>query len=390
MNMATTMEKKPGNNRGKTMAAVILIIGAIVLALFAGRFIHHRMQFAVTDAVFVNSDSLTTIGFDRVDGRIIEMRKKEGDPVTIGEVLATVDDEPYRLEAERLSAELAAAERELEGRRLLMDRLRQEIGLNEEIAASQVKQLGKKEAALDAKAAAVQAVIDQLGRDQQRMAALYEAKAVAKRRTEDVGTDLAARTEEKKAVQQEAAALQASQDAARLQVDLAKTKRLQIKETEKSIQAQEEKIKGLIAAFTRIESDRRACQLVSPAAGRIAKRYAGPGSIASPKKAIYSLVDPADIFIIALLEENKLKGVVPGAEATIKIDAYPDLKFTGTVSQVLPASAATFALAPRDLSAGEFTKVAQRIPVRITFTSGDISLLSIGLGGEVEIRRKDG
>jgi len=54
----------------------------------------------------------------------------------------------------------------------------------------------------------------------------------------------------------------------------------------------------------------------------------------------------------------------------------------------LPASAATFALAPRDISAGEFTKVAQRIPVRIRITDGPLDKLHVGLGGEVEIERQ--
>ena len=103
--------------------------------------------------------------------------------------------------------------------------------------------------------------------------------------------------------------------------------------------------------------------------------------------AVYAVLDPQNIYIIALLEENKLDGVTPGDPVVIRIDAYPDQKYKGIVSQVLPASAATFALAPRDISAGEFTKVAQRIPVRINITEGDISLLQVGLSGEVEIRR---
>ena len=73
---------------------------------------------------------------------------------------------------------------------------------------------------------------------------------------------------------------------------------------------------------------------------------------------------------------------------TLTLDAYPDKEFTGVVREVMPASAATFALVPRDISAGEFTKVAQRIPVRIEITGGDRSLLRVGLGGEVEIKRQ--
>ncbi|MFH1990803.1 MAG: HlyD family secretion protein [Pseudomonadota bacterium] len=100
------------------------------------------------------------------------------------------------------------------------------------------------------------------------------------------------------------------------------------------------------------------------------------------------MLDPKSLYFVALLEENKLKGVTPGNAVTIRVDAYPNQKYKGVVSQVLPASAATFALAPRDISAGEFTKVAQRIPVRIDITDGDISVLQVGLSGEVEIRRK--
>ncbi|MEJ2689793.1 MAG: HlyD family secretion protein, partial [Deltaproteobacteria bacterium] len=88
------------------------------------------------------------------------------------------------------------------------------------------------------------------------------------------------------------------------------------------------------------------------------------------------------------LEENKLSGVKAGSSVVLRVDAYPDKKFNGEVTEVMPASAATFALVPRDISAGEFTKVAQRIPVRIAITSGDLSLLRVGLGGEVEIKRQ--
>ena len=103
---------------------------------------------------------------------------------------------------------------------------------------------------------------------------------------------------------------------------------------------------------------------------------------------VYSLVDPGDIHVVALLEEQKLAGVVPAAPVQITIDAYPGEAYEGVVESILPTSAATFALAPRDISAGEFTKVAQRIPVRIRITAGDTARLRVGMGGEVEIRRQ--
>lgn len=127
----------------------------------------------------------------------------------------------------------------------------------------------------------------------------------------------------------------------------------------------------------------------SPIAGRIARQFASPGDVVEPRQAVYALVDPQDVFAVALLEENKLDGVTTGSPVVITLDAYPDKKFNGEVREVMPASAATFALVPRDISAGEFTKVSQRIPVRIAITDGDLSLLRVGMGGEVEIKRQN-
>lgn len=383
------MNQSPnGNKKGKRIAVTLLIVSILTLLAFTARFIHFRMQYAVTDAVFVKTDSLATLGFDKVSGRIVKMEKKEGDPVYAGEVLAVIDDQPYRLEAQRLEAEIQAANGRLEEQKLLLERIRKEIELNVKIADAQVEQLKKQKAALDAKAASVQAVIDQLQRDRQRYETLYQANAVAKKKAEDVSTQLTAQESEKKAILENASALESSMKSAQLAVKLAETKRSQLDEVQQSILSLTESIKGLSAAQENARNNIDRCVLKSSISGRIAKQFVSAGDIVSPMSAVYAVLDPKNLYVVALLEENKLNGVTPGDPVTIRIDAYPDQKYKGVVSQVLPASAATFALAPRDISAGEFTKVAQRIPVRIDITEGDMSFLQVGLSGEVEIRRK--
>jgi membrane fusion protein (multidrug efflux system) len=269
----------------------------------------------------------------------------------------------------------------------LLERLRKEIELNIKIAAARVVQLKKQKEAMDAKAESIQALIDQLERDRQRFATLYKEKVVAKQRAEDISTQLSVQDAEKKAVMENATAIEASINSARLDVQLAEAKRTQINEVEQSIQSLSETIKGLSAALENEQRNITACTLRSVINGRVAKQYVSAGDIVSPTSAVYAVLDPKSLYFVALLEENKLKGVTPGDPVNIKVDAYPNQKYKGVVSQVLPASAATFALAPRDISAGEFTKVAQRIPVRIDITEGDFSVLQVGLSGEVEIRR---
>ncbi|NIA05191.1 MAG: HlyD family efflux transporter periplasmic adaptor subunit [Proteobacteria bacterium] len=383
------LKRKPTRKpAGKTVAAAVMLIGVLALLFMAVRFVRHRMAYAVTDAVFVRTDSLVTLGFDRVSGRLAVMNKKEGDAVRRGEVLAAIDPAVYRLHLKRLTAELAEARQDKEGLGILLDRLRQETKLNEAIAAGRVEELSRQRASLLAKAEAIQAEIEQLARDRKRLETLYKVKAVSRTRAETIDTDLVSKQKMKKSVEEQARAVAASMATARNRVKLARTGRLRIPETEKEIQALADKIKGLVAARATAQHDLGNCELKSPINGRVAKRFLTVGSIVSPKKAVLSLLDPRDIYIVALLEEGKLHGVEPGAAVSISIDAYPGRKFRGRVEDILPATAATFALAPRDISAGEFTKVAQRIPVRISITSGDTSLLRVGLGGEVEIKRQ--
>lgn len=351
------------------------------------RFIRHRMAYAVTDAVFIRTDSLVNLSFDGVQGRIATMTKNEGEAVTKGETLATIDDRQFRLAVARLEAELQEAKNELAKRRLTRDRLAKETDLNEAIANDEVYRLQEEKAALESKAAGVAAVIAQLGRDRDRYAALVEAKAVAARKVEDVTTELSARREEQTALQKQAAAVDAARQAARKKVELADNNRLLVKETAQAIKAQTQKIGALTASLGQARDKLTKCTLKSPTTGRVARRFASPGDVTVAGRAIYALVDPKDVFAVALLEENKLSGVKAGAPVVLRIDAYPDKEFKGVVKEVMPASAATFALVPRDISAGEFTKVAQRIPVRIAITGGDLSLLRVGLGGEVEIKR---
>ena len=374
--------------KGKTVAVVLLTAGVVVLVALLVWFIHFRLRYAVSDAVFIRTDSLATLGFDRVSGRILTMEKKEGDPVQKGEIISRIDDEPYRLEARRLESEIRATQEKQEEQKLLLERLRKETELNIKIAAARVIQLEKQKKAMDAKAASIQAVINQLTRDRQRFMALYKEKVVAKQKAEDIDTQLSVQNAEKRSVMENATALEASIHSAQLDVRLAEAKRTQIDEVQRTILSLSESIKGLSAALENEKRNIAACALRSVINGRVAKQYVSAGDIVSPTSAVYAVLDPKSLHVVALLEENKLKGVTRGDSVNITVDAYPKQKYKGVVRQVLPASAATFALAPRDISAGEFTKVAQRIPVRIDITEGDISVLQVGLSGEVEIRRE--
>ncbi len=382
------MPETKKNNRGRTTAAAVLIVGILALVLGLARFIHHRMAYALSDAVFVNTDSLVTVSLDRVSGQLLELRKKEGDPVKAGEVLAVLDSGTYRRDKDRLAAAIQAAADDLTAKELQRQRLATELNLNEKLAASRAREAKEQRAALIAKSAGLKAEIGQLRRDRQRLDDLYQAQVVSRQAAEDAATRLTAKEEAKKGADAQATAQEAAIAAAALGQRLAVNQQGQLQELDQAIAGDKARIKALSAQLDQALADIEACTVKSPLTGRVAKSYLTVGAIAAPQVAIFSLVDPQDVFFVALMEENKLQGIIPGAPATITVDAYPNHPFRGEVSRVLPASAATFALAPRDISAGEFTKVAQRIPVRIAIKDGDRALLRVGMGGEVEIKRQ--
>ena len=382
------MTKEKKMSRGKLIAVGVLVVTALIIVGLTIRFVRHRIAYAVTDAVFVRTDSLVNVGFNRVNGRLHMLVGKAGDRVEKGDVLAAIDDTIYRLAVEQFKASIEAARIERQAKVIALERMTHEIDLNEKIANLQVLELAKKKDALNTRIAGVEVEIEQLDRDNDRYKKLLRSKSVSSVQAEDFATRFRARSIAKQAMQKQTVALDAAIATAQQQVELAQVAKIRIKEVEKNIAGLDVKIQKLEISLTRAQDDLAQCVIKSPLSGRIARRYVSPGALVSPQKVIFTLVDPDDLYMIVLMEEQKLAGVVPGSPAQISIDAYPDDEYAGEVETVLPTSAATFALAPRDISAGEFTKVSQRIPVRIRITKGDKQRLRVGMGGEVEIKRE--
>ncbi len=372
----------------KKIASIVLILATVGLFVGLALFVVHRMRYAVTDAVFVRTDTLVNLGFDRVAGRIVGLRKKEGDPVSKGEILGYIDQAPYRNVLNATGARLLAEEKKRDRLKLKLKRVSLELEQGLKISKDTLTSLKHKKEALVARRDALSATVEELARDRRRFRRLLKADVIPRKRYETIDTEYRARSNELKALNQEILALDASIEKAREAVRLSEIKRSQTEEIKAAIDAEEKAIEAIRAELKNGEKDLDDCTLKSPIDGRVAKKYMSEGDMVLPGKVVYSLVDPDDIYILVLLEEGKLRGVRPGSEARIKIDAYPNEAYRGVVEAVLPASAATFALIPRDVSAGEFTKVAQRIPIRIRITDGNTSLLRIGMGGEVEIRRQ--
>lgn len=157
------------------------------------------------------------------------------------------------------------------------------------------------------------------------------------------------------------------------------------------------------AAFTKAEADAFHAEtkvnlintylnhtlIYAPFDGQIAKRWVFTGDVMRPGQSIFTMYDQGQIWVQANLSETKIKKVKLGDEVEISVDAYPDRKFYGKIFTIKSAAASQFSVIPQNNATGNYTKVAQRIPVKISLIPAEPTeplYLFPGMNVEVKIK----
>ncbi len=129
--------------------------------------------------------------------------------------------------------------------------------------------------------------------------------------------------------------------------------------------------------------------IFAPLDGVIAKKWHFPGDIVQEGQTVFSLFNLQEIWIVANLEETKVACIHQNDPVFISIDAYPDLEFKGSVQVIGAGAASQFSLIPSNNASGNFTKVTQRIPLKISLQppyAGQALYLRPGMSAEVKIK----
>jgi membrane fusion protein (multidrug efflux system) len=134
-------------------------------------------------------------------------------------------------------------------------------------------------------------------------------------------------------------------------------------------------------------NDLSATRLTAPIAGRVASRSVRVGQFVQPGMRLMTLVPAQDVYVVANFKETQVGLMRPGQPATIRVDALPGVTFRGTVASVTPGTGANFSMIPPQNATGNFTKIIQRLPVRIRIEAGPAArrVLVPGLSLEVEV-----
>ncbi len=373
---------------GKKIVALtilILFFGGFLIAAY--KYIKFTREYASTDAMFIRTDRITNVSFKKVRGKVIKLFFKEGDFVKKGQIMAELDPTDYKIQLKAIEKKIDSLKNQKEKVSIETDRVKNQLYIKEKSAKEQIKMLKEQLLSLNYSIKELESNIQQVKRDYKRFKYLYLKKAIPKRKYEEIETKYNALKNKKFSLIYQKKSLIKKIDISKLNLRIIKQEFKKVEELEKIKDSISDNIKALEAQKQEVLNSINYCKLKAPFSGRIGKKYVEIGMNIRSGTPVYSLVDTKDLYVEVLLEETKLKGVKVGCKAYFKVDAYPDKKFEGVVTKIYPASAATYALVPRDISAGEFTKVAQRITIRVDITKGDKSLLISGMGGEINIKR---
>ncbi|MNT47979.1 putative multidrug resistance protein EmrK [compost metagenome] len=150
------------------------------------------------------------------------------------------------------------------------------------------------------------------------------------------------------------------------------------------------KYEALSAQVAQAELNLENTKIRAPSDGFIAKKAVEVGQLANPGVPLYGFVDASERWVTANFKETDLEAIKVGNAVDISVDAISSKTFKGKVLSLSAATGATFTLLPPDNATGNFTKVIQRIPVKILFeglTPDEIDSLRAGLSADVKVHK---
>lgn len=130
-------------------------------------------------------------------------------------------------------------------------------------------------------------------------------------------------------------------------------------------------VESASSQVTVLDTQLQNMKLYAPADGLIARRWLLPGDIVQPGQSVLTLTISKNLWVVAYLEETKVGDIRPGQDVRFTIDAFDGVKFSGKVFLIGSTTASVFSLIPANNASGNFTKVTQRIPVRISIDKAD-------------------
>lgn len=331
------------------LAGGVLLLGGIAYWCLVARYRES------TDDAYVRADIVAVS--PRVSGYLAQVLVRDNQDVKAGDVLARIDDSDYRARVALAQGVLDAAKADLRARLAAITHL-------DALADEQASHIAADEAALAAREAAAHRAVLAYQRQQQ----LHHEQIASQEQWEGAQADAAMST----AAQAQA---RATADGSRKRLVSLHTERANAEAARDAAQAD---ITRAQAALTLAQLDLSHTSIVAPGSGQVGQRSLRVGQYVAVGTPLLAIV-PHDTYIVANLKETQLARVHPGQPVSVEVDALDGRSLHGRVESFAPASGAEFALLPPDNATGNFTKIVQRVPLRIALDAADAAALRPGM-----------
>ncbi|HMJ18311.1 MAG TPA: HlyD family secretion protein [Gemmatimonadaceae bacterium] len=327
---------QPPSTKKKIILSIVGVL-ALILLFWGFQKWNYGRSHQTTDNAQVDGHIVPVLA--KVGGYVKTVNVSENDHVNAGQLLVQLDDADYRVRFQQAQADLAAAEATAGG------------GGFSGQAQSQVQSATGQRAALDAQTGAARANANKAQQDLARARELADKQIISKQQLDAAQATAAVAQANLLAAQRQAAAAGGTVNTAEAGVRVANARTLASRAAAENAQLQLD--------YTRI---------TAPASGEVSRKQVEVGQLVAAGQPLMSIVADTGMWVTANFKETQLATIRPGQPVEFEIDAYGACVGEGKVASVSGATGAKFALLPPDNATGNFTKVVQRVPVRIAVT----------------------
>jgi len=390
---------------------ILLMAGGIVM-LLAGNWntwTSERVEQKTDDAA-LRAD-LTPLS-TKVAGLVAKVAVSDYQAVKAGDLLVQLQDDDFRAQVQQVEAAVAAAvdalvnnrrQKELQDARIVQaaDGIRAaeaDIAAAEAGIAAANSSMANARSGIQAANADVQRTLLELRRQKALIASesatrqkLEQAVADEERYRAQLGSreaDLSNAEAQLASREADSARARARLASSRSELEAQKRQRAVLDSQELQLHAD---LDGKKASLTLAQTNLGYTRIAAPEDGIVSERKVRAGQLVSPGTQVLSLVQ-SNLWVQANYKETQVRHIHPGDQAELRVDAFPGFVFRGKVDELSPASGSQFALLPPDNATGNFTKIVQRVPVKIVLDPGQITTgrLRPGMSVIATVRTQEG
>jgi len=355
---------KPAWQKYGTPLLVVLLAAAVIFTITRNwnSWEGGRIE-QVTDDAYVRGN-LTPLS-TKVAGIVRDVKVSDYQQVHKGDLIVELEDDDFKAQVAQATAAVEAGKAAIENNR----RQRELQDSKIERALAGIDQAKAQITAAEAGIAAVQADVVRTQDERVRQESLFQTRSTTQQKVEQAVADeqrFAAQSASRKADLEQAKTMLRSNELA------AEAER----RTKAVLESQEMQLIADLhakeAALTAAKVNLGYTTIEAPSDGTVGERQVRPGQLVSPGTQVIPFVDKIK-WVVANYRETQLTNMKVGDPVEVRIDAYPGKTFRGKVIEIAPASGSQFALLPPDNATGNYTKVVQRIPVKIAFDDENVA-----------------